>query len=102
MLANNVPPEAVASVTKAHTVFITVGVAWRGSSMRLDHNFHVTSIAGDPKKCPHAGLVWQREGRHEEGTIETWTLPRALICLQEGVIVGAICGDCISEHLALL
>jgi hypothetical protein len=84
---------------KARTLLLTSGIAWRNSSMRLDQDFQVTSIGGDPKACSHAGHVNQRLGRHGEGKVSTWKLPRALICIHDGVIVGAICCDCLSEQL---
>ena len=77
---------------KNRTVALTSGTLWKGATMRLDRNFQVTSFSGDPQACRHA-----THRHHVRADTESWRVARALVCVLDGAIVGAVCMDCLQE-----
>jgi hypothetical protein len=77
---------------KNRTVSLTSGILWKGATMRLDRNFQVTSFNGSPQPCRHAN-----QRHHVLPDTESWRVSRALVCMLEGAIVGAVCMDCLHE-----
>ena len=77
---------------KNRTVALTSGILWKGATMRLDRNFQVTSFSGSPQACPHATQL-----HRVRPDTESWRVARALVCLLDGAIVGAVCMDCLQE-----
>ena len=77
---------------KTKPAALASGILWKDCSMRIDRQFHVTSFDGEPAPCRHATQ------HHEVSSgVESWRVGRALVCLLDGAIVGAVCMDCLDE-----
>jgi len=77
---------------KSKSVALVSGILWKDCSMQIDRHFQVTSFDGEPAPCSHA-----TQHHAVSAGVASWRVARALVCLLDGAIVGAICMDCLDE-----
>jgi hypothetical protein len=66
------------------------GVAWAGTTVKVEFDFVVASLQGEIEPCRHA-----TERRAAEGGLEMWHIPRAVVSYRSAsIIVSVVCLDC--------
>jgi hypothetical protein len=74
-------------------ISLTQGVAWPGTTARVEFDFVAAGLPSEFAPCKHA-----IERRTLRGELELWRIPKALVSYRSAsIIVSAVCLECVLD-----